>query len=94
MKNCYAEDIFKTSWKTRNVCWTSFDFIKLRKDFSGFTLQPFSQFKKMEDHELYITNFTLSVFQSCALLIKKRTNKSFRNSKFTAVANDVIQERN
>ena len=54
----------------------------------------FLQFKKMEDHELYITNFTLSVFQSCALLIKKRTNKSFRNSKFTAVANDVIQERN
>ena len=44
MKNCYAEDIFKTSWKTRNVCWTSFDFIKLRKGFIGFTLQPFSRF--------------------------------------------------
>ena len=21
IKNCYAEDVFKTSWKTRNDCW-------------------------------------------------------------------------
>ena len=34
MRNCYTEDVFKASWKTKNVCWVNYQL--LRFIFLGF----------------------------------------------------------
>ena len=56
MRNCYPEDVFKASWKKRNVCWEVFSVIHVSAEANRMGLLENFSIKNIENYEGYIQN--------------------------------------